>query len=140
MSRSSGGTTTTYVWDVAAGLPQVGQETTGSNTNSYVYGLGRISVTDQGGTQTYFLADGLGSTIRLVDGTGAPVGDYRYDVFGPLMAHTGASTEFTYTGEQNDPNGLEYCAPATTSRARGGSSRGTRWGAGIRMRAAIRSI
>jgi RHS repeat-associated protein len=54
------------------------------------------------------LADGLGSTIKLVDGAGAVVGDYRYDVFGPLMAHTGASTEFSYTGEQNDPNGLEY--------------------------------
>jgi hypothetical protein len=70
ISRSSGGTTTTHAWDVAAGLPQVLQETTGANTKSYVYGLGRISVTDQGGTQTCFLADGLGPTIKLVDGTG----------------------------------------------------------------------
>ena len=33
---------------------------------------------------------------------------YTYDAFGPVRAHTGASTEWSYTGEQNDPNGLEY--------------------------------
>ena len=108
MSRGSGGVTTAYVWDVAAGLPQVLQETTGSNTSTYVYGLGRISVTDQAGAQTYFLADGLGSTVKLVDGSGGSTGTYAYDVFGAVQTHTGQDTELTFTGEQNDPNGLEY--------------------------------
>jgi len=34
---------------------------------------------------------------------------YTYDVFGAVRTHTGTNgTEFTFTGEQNDPNGLEY--------------------------------
>lgn len=28
--------------------------------------------------------------------------------FGSVRAHSGADTEWTYTGEQNDPTGLEY--------------------------------
>ena len=87
MSRGSGGTTTAYPWDVAAGLPVVLQETSGSNSSSNVYGLGRISVTDQSGAQTYFLADGLGSTIKLVDGAGASTGDHPYDVFVSVSSH-----------------------------------------------------
>ena len=35
-------------------------------------------------------------------------GTYEYDVFGGVRAQTGATTERSYTGEQNDPTGLEY--------------------------------
>jgi len=35
-------------------------------------------------------------------------GTYSYDAFGSVRTHTGASTEWTFTGEQNDPTGLEY--------------------------------
>jgi RHS repeat-associated protein len=35
-------------------------------------------------------------------------GTYAYYAFGPVRAHTGASTDWTYTGEQNDATGLEY--------------------------------
>jgi hypothetical protein len=67
-----------------------------------------------------------------------PGGAYTYDVFGAVRSHTGASTEFSYTGKQNDPNGLEYLrARATTSRARGGSCRATGSAAAIRMPAGI---
>ena len=58
--------------------------------------------------QTYFLRDGLGSTMALTDDQGNVVGTYDYDVFGAVRSHTGAETEFSFTGEQNDPNGLEY--------------------------------
>ncbi len=36
------------------------------------------------------------------------MGTYEYDVFGTVRAQTGATTEWSYTGEQNDPTGLEY--------------------------------
>jgi hypothetical protein len=39
MSSTVGANTTSYVWDVAAGLPVVLQD----GTNTYVYGLGLIS-------------------------------------------------------------------------------------------------
>jgi len=35
-------------------------------------------------------------------------GSYTYDALGAVRSHSGASTEFSFTGEQNDPNGLEY--------------------------------
>ena len=108
MSRTIGGQTASYVWDVAAGIPMLLQETTGGSTTTYVYGLGLISTTDNGGTQTYRLADGLGSTVNLTDAAGAVTGNYTYDVFGAVRSHTGAGTEFSFTGEQNDPNGYEY--------------------------------
>jgi RHS repeat-associated protein len=36
------------------------------------------------------------------------MGMYEYDAFGSVRAHSGLETEWTYTGEQNDPNGLLY--------------------------------
>jgi len=58
--------------------------------------------------QTRFLYDSLGSTAQLTDGAGAVAGAYAYDVFGSVRSHTGSNTEWTFTGEQNDPTGLEY--------------------------------
>jgi hypothetical protein len=41
MSHTVGQTTTSYIWDVASGLPVVLQD----GTNTYVYGLDLISTT-----------------------------------------------------------------------------------------------
>jgi hypothetical protein len=61
-----------------------------------------------GSTQEYYLAEGLGSTAGITDGAGTVTGMYEYDAFGAERARTGATTEWSYTGEQNDPTGLEY--------------------------------
>jgi len=42
MSRGDGTTTVDYVWDIAGGLPMLLQD----GTNTYVYGLGLVSVYD----------------------------------------------------------------------------------------------
>ena len=34
--------------------------------------------------------------------------EYAYDVFGSVRSHTRSSTEWSFTGEHNDPTGLEY--------------------------------
>jgi RHS repeat-associated protein len=99
--------TTNYVWDVGSALPVVLQETAGGQTTYYVYGLDLIA-SIEGSTPTYYLTDGLGSTSQLANNAGTVTGSYSYDVFGSVRTHTGAGTEWTYTGEQNDPNGLEY--------------------------------
>jgi len=104
-----------YIWDPSAGsgqavgaaLPVILQETAAGQTTYYVYGLDLIASV-QGSTATYYLTDGLGSTTQLADGAGAVTGGYTYDVFGGVRSHTGASTQWSFTGEQNDPNGLEY--------------------------------
>jgi len=85
------------------------QETTASNTTTYVYGLGMIYWVDGSGNVTYRLTDGLGSTVALCNGSGTVTDSWTYDVFGAVKTHSGSNaTEFTFTGEQNDPNGLEY--------------------------------
>jgi RHS repeat-associated protein len=35
-------------------------------------------------------------------------GTYEYDAFGAVRAQTGATTEWSFTGEQHDATGLEY--------------------------------
>ncbi len=104
VSKTAGGVTTSYVWDIASKVPLILQD----GTNTYVYGRGLVSTTDASGAQTYRLTDGLGSTASLADGAGNVTGSYTYDVFGAVRTHSGASTEYSYTGEQNDANALEY--------------------------------
>ena len=40
--------------------------------------------------------------------TAAPSAELRASSFGSVRSHSGDSTEWSYTGEQNDPSGLEY--------------------------------
>jgi RHS repeat-associated protein len=105
MSRTTGGNTTSYTWDVAAGLPVILQD----GTNTYVYGLGLISTYD-GTNMTYRLTDALGSTMALTDEDGDVVNDYEYDVFGALRDSSGSHpNDFTFAGEQVDGStGLQY--------------------------------
>jgi RHS repeat-associated protein len=105
MSHTVGQTTTSYVWDVAAGLPVVLQD----GTNTYVYGLDLISATDDQGAQTYFTYDGLGSTADLTDDEGDEIDDYTYDVFGAIRSQGGSSDNFwLFTGEQQDSDSSFY--------------------------------
>jgi RHS repeat-associated protein len=52
--------------------------------------------------------DGLGSTVNLCDEDGELVGEYTYDAYGNVRAQTGTETEFSFAGEQSDPNGLDF--------------------------------
>jgi len=101
---------------VAAGLPVILKETdshqrvSGQGTdNTYVYGLDLISVTGRTGSQTYFLSDGLGSTVNLTDGSGNTTATFAYDVFGELRPPSSPANQWLFTGEQRDPDsGLYY--------------------------------
>jgi RHS repeat-associated protein len=64
----------------------------------------------QGTTPTYYLSDGLGSTMALTDGDGDIVNTYDYDVFGSVRSSTGSHpNEFRFTGEQVDAmTGLHF--------------------------------
>jgi RHS repeat-associated protein len=58
---------------------------------------------DNGGSQRYLLADGLGSTRGLTDGTGTLTASYAYDVFGALRSATGTdATAYRFTGQQEE--------------------------------------
>ncbi len=75
-SKTTGGNTTTFTWDVNTGLPVVLDD-----GNQYVYGAGLESMVTAGGTY-YYLADGLGSTMAMVDTSGTVQKSYTYDVYG----------------------------------------------------------
>ena len=78
-------------------------------TYQYLYGTGGIGQVGSSETH-YYLFDGLGSTMALVDATGAIANTYDYDVRGGVRASTGTQpNEFQFTGEQVDPStNLEY--------------------------------
>ncbi|MCE7928895.1 MAG: RHS repeat-associated core domain-containing protein, partial [Chloroflexi bacterium CFX7] len=56
----------------------------------------------------YYLADGLGSTMAMVDSTGMVQKSYTYDVYGKPAATGALANEFDFAGQQTDPTGLQY--------------------------------
>jgi RHS repeat-associated protein len=101
-SRTIGGVTVTFTWDVAAGLPVVLDD-----GNQYVYGAG-LTAMKQSGSWYYYLPDGLGSTMAIVDGSGTVQKNYTYDVYGKPTATGTLPNEFDFAGQQTDPTGLQY--------------------------------
>lgn len=76
----------------------------------YVYGAGLVSQVD-GRDTYYYLADGLGSTMKTVDASGNVVNAYAYAyaVYGTPTSATGSQdNEFDFAGQQTDPSGLQY--------------------------------
>ncbi|WP_231636347.1 RHS repeat-associated core domain-containing protein [Burkholderia sp. MSHR3999] len=104
-----GGTPTQYLYDRFNAV----QETQGSGINPILNGLAideRFARNDVTG-RTYFLADGLGSTIALTDPTGAIREQYSYDPYGnvtPSDTTTGFTNPYQYTGREADTAGLYY--------------------------------
>jgi RHS repeat-associated protein len=73
-----------------------------------VYGLGLVSQVS-GANTYYYLSDGLGSTMAMVDGSGTVVKTYGYDVYGKVTSSSGSvANEFDFAGQQTDPTGLQY--------------------------------
>ena len=94
--------TTTFTWDVARGLPVVL-----GDGSQYVYGAG-LTAMKQSGAWFYYLADGLGSTMSIVDSSGSVQKGYTYDVYGKAIATGTLSNEFDFAGQQTDSTGLQY--------------------------------
>jgi RHS repeat-associated protein len=101
-SRTTGGVTTGFTWDVNRGLPVVLDD-----GNQYVYGAGLESMVTDTGTY-YYLPDGLGSTMAVVDTSGTVQKSYTYEVYGKPTATGSLANEFDFAGQQTDPTGLQY--------------------------------
>ena len=62
-----------------------------------------------GSAWSYYLADGLGSTMAVVDASGTVQTSYQYDVYGEVTGGSGSlANEFDFAGQQTDPTGLQY--------------------------------
>ena len=102
-SRTVGMSTTTFTWDINAGLPVVLDD-----GNQYLYGAG-LSAMKQSGNWFCYLADGLGSTMAIVDANGDAENGYTYDVYGEPTITGSLANDFDFGGRQSDAStGLQY--------------------------------
>lgn len=105
--------TTNYLTDNSFTYAQTVQEsiTQGSTTQTanYVWGNGLIQQS-RAGQNSYYHADGLGSTKALTDATGNATDAYQYDAFGIVVNHVGTTQNaYRYTGEYFDDSiNLQY--------------------------------
>ena len=80
------------------------RETSSLGTTTYVHGPGIDEPLGTSGTG-YFVADGLGSITRIVDGNGSVLNQYRYTAFGKMKeAEETVSNAYTYTAREWDIN------------------------------------
>lgn len=105
--RTVNGTTTTFAYD---GRNRV-KTTVGGVASLMMQGLGlddhfaRID----GAAVTSFLADAIGSTYTLTDGTGGVTAQYGYEPYGGATKLGGAgATDLLFTGREDDGTGLLY--------------------------------
>lgn len=105
-SRTVGGVTRTFTWDLARDVPVVLDD----GQLRYVYGPTGLLSQHTASTAQYYLADGLGSTLKIVDAAGNVVQSYTYDVYGKVTAQSGGQVnDFQFAGQQTDGStGLQY--------------------------------
>jgi len=105
VSQTVDGAATNYVWDPTSAYGDVVQETDASGATQATYTLGDGEVLSQtrGGSTSYYLRDGQGSTRALTDGNGTVTDRYSYDAFGNLQNRQGSTANpYLYTGQQYD--------------------------------------
>jgi RHS repeat-associated protein len=104
VSQTANSTTTNYVLEQAARLPQVLSD----GTHTYLYGNGRIAQYGETGPE-FFLTDGLGSVRQLADSAGDITLSKNYQPYGEVAFNAGNGTSsYGFTGEMTDPTGLIY--------------------------------
>jgi RHS repeat-associated protein len=98
-SQTTGSRTTDYLYDRAAGLPQVVDD----GTTAYLHDVtGNLVSIDGSGIPTYPLQDVLGSVRLSVDDAGSALGTREWDAWGTLRTSAGSSYGFGWAGEQYD--------------------------------------
>jgi len=75
-------------------------------------GQGLTSRIDANGNSTFYLWDGLGSAMSVIDGLGNIVQSYEYSAYGELLNGKDGVNPFRfvgrYSGQQDDATGLTY--------------------------------
>jgi len=112
LRQTVGGNTVNYAIDSSSGLSHV----LADGTNTYLYGLDRISQSYTGG-KDYFLGDALGSVRQMANTSGGIVLSRNYEPYGTIYGALGNSnTAYGFTSEWTDGTGLvnlraRYYAP-----------------------------
>jgi RHS repeat-associated protein len=106
-SKTVSGTTSSFAWDEAEGLPSLLVD----GTTNYIYGPGGLPLEQvAGSTVSYYHHDELGSTRALTNSAGSVAATYTYDAYGKLAGSTGSiSNPFGYAGQYTDAEtGFQY--------------------------------
>ena len=100
VTKTTGQTTLTYVWDLSGAVPLLLSD----GTTSYIYDDQGLPIEQiKGQTTLYYQRDQLGSTRLLTNASGATAGTYAYDPYGNLQNHTGSSdTPLRFAGGYQD--------------------------------------
>ncbi|MBI5787407.1 MAG: RHS repeat-associated core domain-containing protein, partial [Candidatus Schekmanbacteria bacterium] len=110
VAKNVNGVITKYLYDKADILLE-----TDNNDNvvaRYTHGPGidEPLIMQRGGQSYYFVTDGLGSVVKLVNSNGTVINNYAYDSFGNIVSKTeSVPNSYTYTAREFDPeSGLYY--------------------------------
>lgn len=106
LSRTIDGSTTTYLYD---GMNPVREQVGGTTTATMISGgVDEFHLRESGGVTRRYLTDAVGSTLGLVDDTGAGA-EYAYQPFG-VTTVTGddGGNPYRFTGREDDGTGLYY--------------------------------
>jgi YD repeat-containing protein len=130
LSRTSGGDTRRFVYDLSGPRPRVVLETDGSGNvvAQYVYGLSLLWKVAANGRAYFYHFDGDGNVVALSNPAAGVVNRYRYDPLGRLAANE-ETVENAFrargaAGVIDDGNGLlyadgQYVAPDIQVRLNG---------------------
>jgi RHS repeat-associated protein len=105
-SKTTGGTTTKFVYDTAGGMPLILND----GASSYLYGPGGIPFEQitTAGVATYLHTDQLGSIRMITNTSGASAGTASYTAYGTRTT-TGTTSPFGYAGQYTDTEtGLQW--------------------------------
>lgn len=115
---------TYYTLDVAGGLPEVIL----ANRTRYLQVGGQILAQTEAGNWQYIHSDHLGSVRHVTDEAGQVLWGQDYDPFGNLLEVYGSGTsDFGYTGEQEDESGLLFLRARYYDAGTGRFIRQTPW-------------
>ena len=114
-SKTVNGTTTSYLYD---GPSLVQEQSGGSPTANIVPGgLDEVLARTDSTTTWSLLADGLGSTIALVNSSGSVQTEYTYEPFGATtVSGSSNANPSQFTGRENDVAGLYFYRNREKSR------------------------
>jgi RHS repeat-associated protein len=110
VAKNIDGVITKYIYDQEDILLEMDE--TDNILARYTHGPGidEPIIMERNGASYYYVADGLGSIVKLVDAAGATVNNYVYDSFGNMLEKTeGVANPYTYTAREYDAeSGLYY--------------------------------
>ena len=87
VSKTVNGVKTEYVWD---GSSLIGQKT-GNNVLVYLYAADGLAGFQYNGVNYYYLKNGQGDVIGILNSSGTLVAKYTYDAWGKLLSVTDAA-------------------------------------------------